>query len=82
MLKGRGWTFLLPGLSKTASFPSGFSAPHEAEVLASSGEFIGGMGLIMASDVSYMECSVSLTRRSFIDYRIFREPCWFVTLSQ
>jgi len=36
-------------LSKTASFPAGFSAPYEAEVLVSGGEFIGGNGMIQVN---------------------------------
>ncbi|KAF9445545.1 hypothetical protein P691DRAFT_675398 [Macrolepiota fuliginosa MF-IS2] len=48
--------FVLSGLSKNTSFPGGFSAPYEAEVLARGGEFIGGQGLVQL--VSYSESPV------------------------
>jgi len=50
-LKGRVWTFALPAMSKTSSFPAGFAAPDETEVLTSGGEFIGGPGVMQI--VSY-----------------------------
>ncbi|KAF9459991.1 hypothetical protein BDZ94DRAFT_1266827 [Collybia nuda] len=55
-LKGRTWLFILPSLSKTASFPAGFSAPHEADVLTAGGEFVGGPGSIQV--VSYTDSPV------------------------
>ncbi|KAF8069017.1 hypothetical protein FPV67DRAFT_1490755 [Lyophyllum atratum] len=55
-LKARAWAFLLSGLSKTSSFPAGFATPHEAEVLTSDGEFIGGPGAIQI--LSYSESPV------------------------
>ncbi|KAF9014013.1 hypothetical protein BDQ17DRAFT_435593 [Cyathus striatus] len=55
-LKGRLWSFPLSSLSRTSSFPAGFSAPYEADALASGGEFIGGPGSIMI--VSYTESPV------------------------
>jgi hypothetical protein len=48
-LKGRTWVFVLP---KTSELPSGFAAPFEADVLGSSGEYIGGPGFIMVRDFS------------------------------
>lgn len=56
MLKGRVWVFALSGLSQTSSFPAGFAAEHEAEVLTTGGEFIGGPGLVQI--VSYSESPV------------------------
>lgn len=55
-LKGTSWIFVLPGLSKDASFPAGFAAPHEAEALAEGGEFVGGFGSVQL--VSYTESPV------------------------
>ncbi|KAJ3570145.1 hypothetical protein NP233_g4606 [Leucocoprinus birnbaumii] len=55
-LKAKSWMFVLSGLDTKASFPAGFAAPYEAEVMAEGGEFIGGMGLIQL--VSYSESPV------------------------
>jgi len=55
-LHGRAWTFALPGLSKTSSFPAGWSTPSQAEAMAAGGEFIGGQGLVQL--VSYADSPV------------------------
>ncbi|KAK7462956.1 hypothetical protein VKT23_007537 [Stygiomarasmius scandens] len=55
-LKGRSWGFILPALKKDTSFPSGWAAPFQADVLGSTGEFIGGIGMVML--VQYTESPV------------------------
>ncbi|TFK38139.1 hypothetical protein BDQ12DRAFT_684030 [Crucibulum laeve] len=52
----RSWIFLLSPLSKSASFPAGFSAPNEADIMTTGGEFIGGPGQIQL--VSYTDSPV------------------------
>ncbi|TFK38138.1 hypothetical protein BDQ12DRAFT_723499 [Crucibulum laeve] len=55
-LSGRSWMFVLSPLAKNASFPAGFSASHDAEVMTAGGEFTAGMGLIQV--ISYTESPV------------------------
>ncbi|KAJ7579228.1 hypothetical protein C8J56DRAFT_339912 [Mycena floridula] len=55
-LKGRAWAFAVPPLSKSASFPAGWSAPWQADAMAQGGEFIGGPGLVQI--FSYAESPV------------------------
>ncbi|THV01893.1 hypothetical protein K435DRAFT_775896 [Dendrothele bispora CBS 962.96] len=46
-LKGHSWSFILPALKKNTSFPSGWAAPFQADVLGSTGEFVGGVGAVI-----------------------------------
>ncbi|KAF8649151.1 hypothetical protein AX16_005949 [Volvariella volvacea WC 439] len=48
--------FVIPGIAKNVSLPSGFSAPYEAETLAGGGEFIGGLGMVEV--ISYSDTPV------------------------
>ncbi|KAJ6595599.1 hypothetical protein DFH09DRAFT_1135078 [Mycena vulgaris] len=58
-LKGRSWVFPVSPLSTMSSFPAGWSAPYQAETLASGGNFIGGLGLVQL--VSYSDSPVEST---------------------
>jgi len=47
--------FVLSGLSNNASFPAGFAAPYQAQVLSEGGKFLGGPSFVQVSSFRCFE---------------------------